>query len=207
MLQSTWRNAGARRMPRLNAHRALLTLCLLALGSVATHAETVSVSYSYDNLNRLEEATYASIGTVSYAYDPARGITSRSAAEPDADGDGVSDASDNCPNTANANQANTDNDAQGNACDADDDNDNLDDSAEAGLGTDPLNPDSDGDRLNDGDEVAAGTGPLDPDSDDDGFDDGEEVDSGSNPLSANDQPTPNGISIIVIKAAIDKQSE
>lgn len=37
---------------------------------------------------------------------------------PDADGDGIADASDNCPNVANPDQADTDGDGFGNACDA-----------------------------------------------------------------------------------------
>jgi hypothetical protein len=37
---------------------------------------------------------------------------------PDSDGDGVPDNQDNCPQVANANQANCDGDAQGNACDS-----------------------------------------------------------------------------------------
>lgn len=37
---------------------------------------------------------------------------------PDADGDGVPDASDNCPSVSNAGQANCDGDGQGDACDA-----------------------------------------------------------------------------------------
>lgn len=41
----------------------------------------------------------------------------------DSDGDGVVDADDNCPNVANADQANNDGDAQGDVCDPDDDND------------------------------------------------------------------------------------
>ena len=44
---------------------------------------------------------------------------------PDTDGDGVIDDTDNCPNDANANQVNTDGDAQGDACDPDDDNDGV----------------------------------------------------------------------------------
>jgi hypothetical protein len=36
----------------------------------------------------------------------------------DADGDGISDENDNCPNTANSNQNNSDGDMLGNACDA-----------------------------------------------------------------------------------------
>lgn len=43
----------------------------------------------------------------------------------DADGDGVADAADNCPAVANANQANADQDAPGDACDSDADNDGF----------------------------------------------------------------------------------
>ena len=67
----------------------------------------------------------------------------------DADIDGVGDNSDNCPAVANADQLNTDGDGQGNACDADDDNDGLSDSQEVTLGTNPLLADSDGDGVND----------------------------------------------------------
>ncbi len=56
----------------------------------------------------------------------------------DVDGDGVDIAVDNCPAHANANQLNTDGDASGNICDADDDNDGVTDADEAALGTDPL---------------------------------------------------------------------
>jgi hypothetical protein len=46
-----------------------------------------------------------------------------SAKDADGDGDGVVDASDNCPNVANASQADLDKDGQGDACDADIDGD------------------------------------------------------------------------------------
>jgi alpha-tubulin suppressor-like RCC1 family protein len=50
---------------------------------------------------------------------------------PDADGDGIPDASDNCPSIANSDQLNTDGDAQGNLCDLDDDNDGVPDVSDA----------------------------------------------------------------------------
>jgi beta-lactamase superfamily II metal-dependent hydrolase len=56
----------------------------------------------------------------------------------DQDGDGVPDASDNCPLVANPYQTNSDGDTEGDACDADDDNDGFADTPEAYLGTDTL---------------------------------------------------------------------
>lgn len=47
----------------------------------------------------------------------------------DGDSDGVLDAQDNCPDLANPDQANSDADAQGDACDPDDDNDGVADAA------------------------------------------------------------------------------
>ncbi len=70
---------------------------------------------------------------------------------PDTDGDGVADTEDNCDELSNPEQTNTDGDEQGNACDADDDNDGRDDANDF----DPLdpnvqdNPDSDGDGVAD----------------------------------------------------------
>jgi hypothetical protein len=53
----------------------------------------------------------------------------------DTDQDGVPDSSDNCPNTANPDQTDTDGDGTGDACDADDDNDGVPDGADACPGT------------------------------------------------------------------------
>lgn len=123
----------------------------------------------------------------------------------DADGDGVVDAADNCPTVANASQTNTDRnfvtnlpvyatsdttwlnaDATGDACDADDDNDGLPDTAEPtgcnGSGPlDPLLRDTDGDRRLDNAECVLGSNPGDiasfpsaivaPDADSDGLPD------------------------------------
>ena len=67
----------------------------------------------------------------------------------DTDSDDVPDSADNCSVASNADQLNTDGDAQGNACDADDDNDGISDIAELAAGTNPLLTDTDGDGADD----------------------------------------------------------
>ena len=61
---------------------------------------------------------------------------------PDADGDGVGDASDNCVDQANADQANLDGDAKGDECDADIDGDGHPNGKENAQGSDPRDPNS-----------------------------------------------------------------
>ena len=99
----------------------------------------------------------------------------------DTDSDNMIDLYDNCPNVANRTQIDTDGDKQGDACDADDDNDGVPDS-EDGMPLDSgesLDTDGDGignnaDNDDDGDGVADGHDafPLDStetiDSDGDG---------------------------------------
>jgi hypothetical protein len=79
---------------------------------------------------------------------------------PDSDSDGFLDGDDNCASFPNADQLNSDSDSDGNACDADDDNDGLPDEQELSLGTDPRKPDTDGDGWSDKEEVDEGTDPL-----------------------------------------------
>ncbi len=65
----------------------------------------------------------------------------------DTDGDGIPNASDNCPSIPNPTQADADGDGVGDACDPC-----------------PNNPDCDGDGLNDGQEIATGLNPRVPDN-------------------------------------------
>jgi len=95
---------------------------------------------------------------------------------PDDDLDGIANNSDNCPTVANPLQENNDLDAQGDACDLDDDNDGLTDTDEAFYNTDPFVADTDGDNLTDGAEVHMYlTDPLLVDTDGDGLNDDTEV--------------------------------
>jgi Ca2+-binding RTX toxin-like protein len=84
----------------------------------------------------------------------------------DVDRDGVDGNRDNCPATANANQANTDGDGSGDACDTDDDNDGVPDAQDAFPLARGESADSDGDGTGDN---------ADPDDDNDGVPDGEDA--------------------------------
>ncbi len=95
----------------------------VALGSSLSHYDTVAFP------NQLMEP--AINGDLTHSLQPPQDLTLPLMRDigwfPDADVDGIEDGDDNCPNTANPNQENYDNDAQGNACDADDDNDGVPD--------------------------------------------------------------------------------
>ncbi|MBN1343397.1 MAG: thrombospondin type 3 repeat-containing protein [Phycisphaerae bacterium] len=68
----------------------------------------------------------------------------------DTDLDGIPDAKDNCPTTANPDQLDTDKDGMGNACDDDDDNDGIPDSVDnCPLTPNPDQQDTDGDGAGD----------------------------------------------------------
>lgn len=122
----------------------------------------------------------------------------------DTDGDGVQDDADQCPATPANDSANL------TGCgltQIDTDADGLSDAVEIEVGTDPTNADSDGDGLDDFTEFNAPTDALNPDSDGDSWSDGEEIDEGTNPVDSEDEPTPNGLNLSVIKAVLDAQAK
>jgi len=124
-------------MNRLVDNLLRAALALLLLPPLGLHADTVS--YSYDALHRLTQVSYGDGTTIAYTYDPAGNRTQKivtAASVIDTDGDGIPDASDNCPAEPNADQANFDGDTQGDVCDPDDDNDGIADWADP----DPLDP-------------------------------------------------------------------
>ena len=123
---------------------------------------------------------------------------------PDTDGDGIRDASDNCPSVGNADQANNDKDSLGDACDPDDDNDGVPDTSDKfpfdasesvdtdgdGIGNN-ADIDDDNDGLSDQDEARWGSDPLIMDTDGDGLSDGAEVAVGRVPTV--DEPAVLGV--------------
>lgn len=73
------------------------------------------------------EAEGDSAGCLFFGLCVNNGTDSEDETPPDADGDGIADTADNCPDLGNTDQVDTDDDAMGDVCDTDDDNDGIPD--------------------------------------------------------------------------------
>ena len=82
--------------------------------------------------------------------------------EPDADGDGVIDLTDNCRDVANPAQTDTDGDTQGNECDVDNDGDGTPDASDAFPLDKNEQKDSDGDGIGDNADPTPNGPPASP---------------------------------------------
>jgi hypothetical protein len=96
------------------------------LRTPATHPSGRFATTAFDSVNGVV-LLFGGYGTTGVFDDT---WTWGDVAPPDGDGDGVADATDNCPSVANADQADLDGDGAGNACDSDDDNDGVLDTAD-----------------------------------------------------------------------------
>ncbi|MDP1849295.1 MAG: DUF11 domain-containing protein [Solirubrobacteraceae bacterium] len=165
----------------------------------ASEALTVTISTVGTDPGKWCNRAQARAGTTAFVDDTACGEIVMPVS--DSDGDGVADPNDNCPDIPNPGQANTDGDAQGNACDADDDNDGVADGPDLCEGTSPGTvvagdgcPDPDGDGIsthagdncpsvaNDGQANTDGDGQgdaCDADDDNDGVDDSADLCEGT----------------------------
>lgn len=118
----------------------------------------------------------------------------------DSDGDGKDDTDDNCPEDANFDQIDQDEDGFGDACDTDMDGDGLSNQFEQDYNFDPTDRDQDANGILDGEddtdsdglinkqEEQYGTDPRKEDTDSDGFSDKTEVDAGTDPTDPNSKP-------------------
>lgn len=150
-----------------------------------------AITYDYDDLNRLEKATYENGVVFTYTYDDADNlltVKTTGIAEPtDTDNDGISDARElelgleiNNADTDNDglsdldevgdvnNPRDTDGDGTIDALDTDSDNDGVSDKDEVTYDLDPLdssdaNADNDNDGVSNADEIAVGTDPKQSD--------------------------------------------
>lgn len=180
--------------PFPKSHRLLANLLAAALGGFVLPACSLDFDQFADppeeQIVELDSATpQTDVGTADAGGDGGGSPADLGLVETDQDRDGVPDAEDNCPEFANADQADADADEIGDLCDDDRDGDtvanDVDNCAEIinpdqvdldrdGLG-DACDDDADGDGLTVDEELAAGTNPRLSDSDGDGFPDGDDT--------------------------------
>ena len=175
----------------------IVGILLFALIALYTHVCVVAaatITYVYDDLNRLKEVIYQEAGYHTlYLYDDVGNVHQATTSYIDTDQDGLADVLENSGCTDPL-VADSDNDGlvdgeedsnhdgildagETDLCNPDTDNDTMLDGWEVLYGFDPLDPtdadlDSDGDGLSNLDEFGIGTTPTLTDTDSDGVEDG-----------------------------------
>ena len=192
---------------------SFLALLLITSSSLAVE---LTVSYSYDSLNRLTSAQYDSAGDdalLSYQYDALGNITDYYIVLSDSDGDGLPNAIENASPCLNANDADTDDDGildgtedanhdgvvdidETDPCNIDTDNDGIQDGTEVGKTLGDVGPDTALGTFQPDQDSLTTTDPLDNDSDNDGVLDGVE-DKNHNGMVDPSETDPDAFSIFV----------
>lgn len=142
-------------------------ICPVLLLLVSFSAQsTTTITYVYDELNRLESAVRSDGPSLTYTYDEVGNITQQVSTNPDSDGDLLKDIEENAFGT-NPNVSDSDMDGLTDHFEV-----NFDGSSSynpfhpvtnpTGTDLDANSQDTDGDGVDDSTEISSGTSPLDP---------------------------------------------
>ena len=169
---------------------SMLMMLLTAIVSFPTHGEASSVTYTYDDLNRLTTVSRPEGSSISYNYDEVGNRISKTVTALDSDNDGLSDGLEESSCT-DPNDADTDDDGisdgvedanhngvvdtdETDPCDIDIDGDGIQDGTELGYKSGDIGPDTDTNVFQPDLDPMTTTDPLDSDTDGDGLLDGQE---------------------------------
>lgn len=175
-----------------NVFLSMFMMLLAAIVTFSTHAEASSVTYTYDDLNRLITVSRPEGSSISYNYDEVGNRISKTVTAPDSDNDGLSDGLEESSCT-DPNDADTDDDGisdgvedanqngmwepgdgETNPCNRDTDGDGIQDGTELGYTLSDILPDTDTNIFQPDIDPGSTTDPLNDDTDNDGLLDGEE---------------------------------
>jgi len=170
--------------------KILSAMVLLLVFSITIAVHAASITYTYDNLNRLTKIDYGNGITEGYTYDDIGNRETLVITEQDSDGDGLADHLEDtmCTDPYDADTdddgiSDGDEDANHNGevdpgethpCNIDTDGDGIQDGTELGYTLADIGPDTDTGIFQPDLDPSITTDPLNPDTDGDGLTDGQE---------------------------------